>query len=109
MFHVLPQFLRQHPTLNKKMSAVPPNAIKFGNRDGSPLEILGYVRFMLAPGDITLPVEALVLSKLGPAKMQLANSNASVWSQFKLACRRSFCRQFSYQSKSNASHTEFHK
>ena len=56
------------------MSAVPPNAINFRSADGSQLEILRYIRFMLTLGDITLPVEALVLPNLGPDKMLLDNS-----------------------------------
>ena len=68
-------FWRQHPTLkNTEMLAVPPNAINLRSADGSQLEILGYIRFNLTLGDITLPVEALVLPYLGPDKMMLDNS-----------------------------------
>ena len=68
-------FLRQHPTLkNTEMLAVPPKAINLRSADGSQLEILGYICFNLTLGDITLPVEALVLRNLGPDKMLLDNS-----------------------------------
>lgn len=66
------EFLRQHPTLkNTEILAVPPNAINLRSVDESPVDILGYVRFKLTFGDITLPVEALVLP---PDKMLLDNS-----------------------------------
>lgn len=42
--------------------------------DGPPLKLKGYARFDLTLGDITLPVEALVLPSLGPDKMLLDNS-----------------------------------
>lgn len=41
---------------------------------GSPPEILGCIRFESTLGDITLPVEALILPNLGPDKMLLDNS-----------------------------------
>ena len=53
---------------------VPAGAIQLNSADGSALEILGYIRFNLTLGEITLPVEALVLPNLGPDKMLLDNS-----------------------------------
>ena len=45
-------FVRQHPTLKgSEMLAVPPNAINLRSADGSQLEILAYIRFMLTLGD----------------------------------------------------------
>ena len=47
-------FVRQHPTLKgTEMLAVPPNAINLRSADGSQLENLGYIRFMLTLGDTT--------------------------------------------------------
>ena len=65
-------FVQTHPTMkDTQIFAVPPGAIKLSSADGSPLKILGYVRFQLSLGDITLPVEALVLPSLGPDIMLL--------------------------------------
>ena len=44
-----------------RIFAVPLGAIDLSSADGSPLKILGYVRLQLTLGDITLPVEALIL------------------------------------------------
>ena len=60
-------FVQTHPTMNdSQFFAVPPEAINLSSADGSPLKILGYVRFQLTLGDISLPVEAHVLPSLGP-------------------------------------------
>ena len=68
-------FIQSHPSLRKlPLKPVPPGAIQLNSADGSALEILGYIRFNLTLGDITLPVEALVLPNLGPDKMLLDNS-----------------------------------
>ena len=56
------------------MKPVPAGAIQLNSADGSALEILGYIRFNLTLGEITLPVEAFVLPNLGPDKMLLDNS-----------------------------------
>ena len=45
---------------------IPPNAISLHSADGTPLEILGCIRFTLKLGNKSLPVEALVLPHLGP-------------------------------------------
>ena len=50
------------------MKPAPAGAIQLNSADGSALEILGYLRFNLTLGEITLPVEALVLPNLGPDK-----------------------------------------
>ena len=68
-------FVQTHPTMkDTEIFAVPPGAINLSSADGSPLQILGYVRFRLTLGDITLPVEALVLPSLGPDIMLLDNT-----------------------------------
>ena len=68
-------FVQTHPTMkDTEIFAVPPGAINLSSADGSPLKILGYVRFQLTLGDITLPVEALVLPSLGPDIMLLDNT-----------------------------------
>jgi len=68
-------FIKSHPTLQHlPLKPVPPGAIQLNSADGSALEILGYIRFNLTLGDITLPVKALVLPNLGPDKMLLDNS-----------------------------------
>lgn len=69
------KFMRQHKTLqNTEILPVPPGAINLRSADGSPLKLKGYTRFELTLGEITLPVEALVLPSLGPDKMLLDNS-----------------------------------
>ena len=61
-------FVQTHPTMkDSQIFAVPPGAINLSSADGSPLKTLGYARFHLTLGDITLPVEALVLPSLGQA------------------------------------------
>ena len=57
-----------------RIFAVPPGAINLSSADGSPLKSLGYVRLQLTLGDITLPVEALVLPYLGPDIKLLDNT-----------------------------------
>ena len=56
------------------MLTAPPGAISLRNTDGSPLEILGYDRFVLTLGNKSLQVEALVLLQLGPDAMLIDNS-----------------------------------
>ena len=68
-------FIKSHPILQHlPLKPVPAGAIQLNSADGSALEILGYIRFNLTLGEITLPVEALVLPNLGPDKMLLDNS-----------------------------------
>ena len=69
-------FVQTHLTMkDTQILGVPPGAINLSSADGSPLKILGYVRFQLTLlGDITLPVEALVLPSLGPDIMLLDNT-----------------------------------
>lgn len=70
--------MRQHPTLKDKENiAVLPNAINQRSMERSSVGILGYVGFALPFGDITLPVEALGLPKLGPEKMLFGNSTTA--------------------------------
>ena len=68
-------FMRRHDTLkDADILPVPPGVINLRSADNSPLKIKGYTRFKLTLGDITLPVEALVLPSLGPDNMLLDNS-----------------------------------
>ena len=72
-----------------------PGAINLSSADGSPLENLGYVRFQLTLGDITLAVEALVLPSLGPDIMLLDNTIMGAfrgvldWITEQLSCKTS--------------------
>ena len=68
-------FIDKHEKLRqKRIFPVPPGASSLRSADGSPLKILGYVRFTLKLGNKSLPVEALVLPHLGPDVMFLDNS-----------------------------------
>ena len=68
-------FIDKHEKLRQKhIFPVPPGAILLCSADGSPLKVLGYVRFTLKLGNKSLPVEALVLRYLGPDVMLLDNS-----------------------------------
>ena len=68
-------FIDKHEKLRqKRIFPVPPGAISLRSADGSPLKILGYVRFTLKLGNKSLPVEALVLPHLGPDVILLDNS-----------------------------------
>ena len=68
-------FIDKHEKLRqKRIFPVPPGAISLRSADGSPLEILGYIRFTLELSNKSLPVEALVLPHLGPDVMLLDNS-----------------------------------
>ena len=60
---------------NKRTVPIPPGATSLHNSaDGTPLEVLGYIRFTLKLGNKSLPVEALVLPHLGPDAMLIDNS-----------------------------------
>ena len=52
----------------------PAVAINLSSADGPPLKIVGYISFHLALGDITLPVDVLVLRVTGPNKMLFDDS-----------------------------------
>ena len=68
-------FIDKHEKLRQKcIFPIPPGAISLRSEDGSPLQILGYIRFTLKLGNKSLPVEALVLPHLGPDVMLLDNS-----------------------------------
>ena len=68
-------FIDKHEKLRQKcIFPIPPGAISLRSADGSPLQILGYIRFTLKLGNKSLPVEALVLPHLGPDIMLLDNS-----------------------------------
>ena len=67
-------FIDNHEKLRqKRIFPVPPGAISLLSADGSPLEILGCVRFTLKFGNKSLPVETLVLPHLGPNVMLTDN------------------------------------
>ena len=67
-------FIDNHEKLrNERILPVPSGAISLYSADGSPLEILGCVRFTLKLGNKPLPVEALVLPHLGPDVMLIDN------------------------------------
>ena len=68
-------FVQTHPTMkDTQIFALPPGAINLSSADGSPHKSSGYVPFQLTLGDITLPVEALVLLSLLPDIMLLYNT-----------------------------------
>ena len=68
-------FIDNHEKLrNKRIVPIPPGAISLHSADGTPLKILGYIRFTLKLGYKSLPVEALVLPHLGTNAMLVDNS-----------------------------------
>ena len=67
-------FIDNHEKLRqKRIFPVPPGAFSLLSADGSPLEILGCVRFTLKLGNKSLPVEALLLPHLWPDVMLTDN------------------------------------
>ena len=74
-------FVQTHPTKKDTENfVVPAGATNLRSADGSPLKSLGYFRFELTLGVITLPVEALELLSLGPDMTLLDNSIMNVFS-----------------------------
>ena len=72
---VAKSFIDNHEKLrNKRIVSIPPSAISLHVADGTPLEILGYIRFTLKLGNKSLPMEALVIPHLGPDTMLIGNS-----------------------------------
>ena len=68
-------FINNHEKLrHKRIFPVPPGAISLHSAGGSPLAILGCVRFTLKFGNKSLPVEALVLPHIEPDVMLIDNS-----------------------------------
>ena len=68
-------FIDNHEKLQqKRIFPVPSGAISLHSADGSPLEILGCVRFTLKMENKALPVEAFVLPHLGPDVMLIDSS-----------------------------------
>ena len=63
-------FVRVHPALDEsEIRQIPPGAFNLNSADGSPLKIvcvvlIGYFRFHLTLGDITLPIEAVLFPSL---------------------------------------------
>ena len=68
-------FIRNHAKLrHNRVFPIPPGAISLRSADGTPLKILGHIRFTLKLGNKSLPVEALVVSHLGPDAISIDNS-----------------------------------
>ena len=68
-------FIDDHEKLlHKRIFPLPPGAISLHSADGTPLEILEYIRFTLKLDNKSLPVDALVLPHSGPDAMLIDNS-----------------------------------
>ena len=75
-------FVKRHPVLkNEPIHPIPPAVVTLKVANGSLMEILGCIRFGLQLGDVTRPVEALVISSLGPADILLDNSVMSLFGE----------------------------
>ena len=59
---------------HKRIFPIPPGIFSLYSADGSPLEIMGCVRFTLKLGNKSLPVKALILLYLGSDVMMVDNS-----------------------------------
>ena len=82
MFHVCVafSFVKRHPILkNEPIHAIPPAVLTLKAANGSVMEMLGFIRFDLQLGDVTRPVEALVISSLRPDDILLDNSVISLF------------------------------
>ena len=67
--------VKRHPILkNEPIHAIPPAVLTLKAANGSMMKILGFIRFDLQLGDVTRPVEALVISSLRPDDILLDNS-----------------------------------
>ena len=74
------KFIQSHPILSSRgIHPIPPPAINLRSADGSALTSTRFTRFSLTIGDITKPVEALVLPTLGPDPLLLDNSITSAF------------------------------
>ena len=72
--------MKRHPVLkNEPIHAIPPAVLTLKAANGSVMEILGFIRFDLQLGDVTRPVEALVISSLRPDDILLDNSVMSLF------------------------------
>ena len=72
---VAKSFIDNHEKLrNKRIVPIPPGAVLLHSIDGTPLEVLGYIRLALKLGNKSLIVEALVIPRLGPDAMLIGNS-----------------------------------
>ena len=68
-------FIDNHEKLpHHRIFPIPPGAISLHSADGTPLKILGCIRFTLKLGNKYLPMEALVLPHLGPDAMLIDNN-----------------------------------
>ena len=69
------KFIRSHSTLDTAdIKPVPSGSLDLRSADGSPIKVVGFIRFNLTLGKKTLPVEAFVLRDLGPDNMLIDNS-----------------------------------
>ena len=72
---VAKSFIDNHEQLrNKHFVPIPPGVISLHSADGTPLKVLGYIRFTLKLGNNFLPVEALGLPHFGAVAMLIDNS-----------------------------------
>ena len=75
-------FVNRHPVLkNEPIHAIPPAVLTLKAANGSLMEILGFIRFDSQLRDVTRPVEALVISSLGPDDILLDNSVMSLFGE----------------------------
>ena len=73
-------FVKRHPVLkHEPIHAIPPAVLTLKAASGSLMETLGFIRFDLQLGDVTRPVEALVISSLRPDDILLDNSVMSLF------------------------------
>ena len=74
--------MNRHPVLkNEPIRAIPPAVLTLKAANGSLMEILGFIRFDSQLRDVTRPVEALVISSLGPDDILLDNSVMSLFGE----------------------------
>lgn len=78
---------RQDAFKQAEILPVPPGAINPRSTNGLLVKITGYTRFDGTLGDITLPVEELVLPSFGPDNMLVDNSIMGAWWYSGLASR----------------------
>ena len=73
-------FVKRHPILkNEPIHAIPPAVLTLKAANRSVMEILKFIRFDLQPGDVTRPVEALVIPSLRPDDILLDNSVMTIF------------------------------
>ena len=68
-------FLQAHSTLrNSCLKQVPPDCMSLRAANGSPIHVLGFVTLQITLGDVSRPVDALVIPSLGPDQILLDNA-----------------------------------